>query len=87
MSSELAEAVQSSTAYGDLGKLMSFVNGLQVPYICPWAFLSLLSQKSWMYAKFLAECRGDKACLGIMLYTDEVVPGRAIYVFCSRVCS
>ena len=79
--SELLEAVQTETPYGDLGKVMSFGEKTKVPYICPFAFLSALTQKSWRYAKFLGECRGAKTVLAILLYTDEVVPGLHAYLY------
>ena len=77
---ELAEAVQEESPYGDLGKF--FPCGEQdIPYICPFAFLSVLTRKSYDYARFLAECTGDRPHLRILLYADEVVPGLAHFVF------
>ena len=49
-----------------------------VPYVCPFASLWLLCEKSHGYAAFLAECLGHGQLARIVLYCDEVRPGNPL---------
>ena len=73
MQDEVALAGQAETPYGCVTKTLT-IGEVAVPFICPFALLFSLCDKSSHFAAFLHKCIQGQVGR-IALYVDEVVPG------------
>ena len=76
LSDEIALAGQAETPYGCVTKTLT-IGEVAVPFICTFALIFSLCDKSLCFAAFLHNCiQGQVGRIAI--YVDEVVPGNAL---------
>ena len=73
---EVALAGQAETPYGCVTKTLT-IGEVAVPFICPFALISSLCDKSSCFAAFLHN-RIQGQVGRIAIYVDEVMPGNAL---------
>ena len=59
LAQELEDVAHLNTPYGYLGKRMD-IDGVDVAYICPHAFLWILISRVEIFARFLWQCLGSR---------------------------
>ena len=73
----IAAAGQEQTPYGGVTKITE-IGDLRIPFLCPFACLHMLCNKSAAFMEFLHKCMASLHVGRVCLYCDEVLPGNAL---------
>ena len=77
LAQDIAAAGQEQTPYGGVTKITE-IGDLRIPFLCPFACLHMLCNKSAAFMEFLHKCMASLHVGRVCLYCDEVLPGNAL---------